>query len=252
MFNIYLGLYIVFVIVVCAGGAYKLYGINQSLTAIIFFIGSSIASIIFGMKWFKEEGTFSKTPVPWPPVINTCPDYLTYYNRPPPSSGQSYKISGKTCIDTVGVSSNGVLPLIPTDPSKELNDKYFLSIVTGISDITLHNKELCRRAMVAGLTWEGITNGESCITSGGSSTSPQGDCPTIPTCPSPIPFISTGSKSITLNDGTLTITEPTSIPLGPGLFTYKGTDTNADLPATGTITSTTGIISFKGTFRKNV
>ena len=190
MFNIYLGIYIIVALVVCAGGAYKIYGIKQSLSALIFFIGSSIAFIIFGVKWFSEEGTFAKTPVSWPTVINTCPDFLTYYKRPdaptPKIAGETYTIVGDTCIDTVGVSKDGPEHLLKVpDPSKPPNeDTYYFSLKTHRTDNDGRKGELCARAIKYGLTWEGITNGESCISNDGTANViPSSGCSQV--CPTP-------------------------------------------------------------------
>ena len=188
MFNIYLGIYIIVALAVCAGGTYKIYGIKQSLSALIFFIGSSIAFIIFGMKWFNEEGTFAKTPVPWPTVINTCPDFLTYYKRPIPSGTNDSDKYGDTCIDTVGVSKDGSLHLYkvpdPSDPPTD--DKYYFSIKTNAIDNDGRKEELCARAIKYGLTWEGITNGESCISNDGTATvTPSSGCSQV--CPAGTP-----------------------------------------------------------------
>lgn len=194
MFNIYLAIYIIVALAVCAGGTYKIYGIKQQLSAFIFFLGASIAFIIFGMKWFNEEGTFAKTPVPWPTVINTCPDFLTYYKRPEltadtsPQAGETYTIFGDTCIDTVGVSKDGPLHLLKVpDPSKPpKDDKYYFSLKTNATDNDGRKGELCTRAIQYGLTWEGITNGESCISNDGTATvTPSSGCPKV--CPTTIP-----------------------------------------------------------------
>jgi len=183
MFNIYLAIYIIIALGVCAGGTYKIYGIKQQLSAFIFFIGASIAFIIFGMKWFNEEGTFAKTPVPWPTVINTCPDFLTYYKRPMPSvvpSGGDPDKYGDTCIDTVGVSKDGTLHLLKVpDPSNPPNDdSYYFSLKTDATDNDGRKGALCARAIQYGLTREGITNGESCISNDGTATvTPSSGCP---------------------------------------------------------------------------
>jgi hypothetical protein len=41
-------------------------------------------------------------------------------------------------------------------------DKYYFSLITSSQDATAKNQELCTRAIEKGLSWEGITNGESC------------------------------------------------------------------------------------------
>ena len=183
MFNIYILIYVVVALFIIFYGSYKLHGNNQSQSAIIFFIGSLILFIIFGIKWFGDKGSLSKTPVSWPPTINTCPDYLLYYKRKTKNGFED------TCIDTIGVSKKGTLEIFPkeTIPS---DDKYYFSLITRSSDPAARNTELCKRTITYGLTWEGITNGESCITSDGpvtpSDAGGSDNCPTqtnlIPVC----------------------------------------------------------------------
>jgi hypothetical protein len=135
--------------------------------------------ILFGMRWF---GTSSTSPYKgaWPPIINMCPDYLVYFKNG----------GADTCVDLGGVNrSNGALKAWtkedspaqpPSDPTKYFNYIY----KRGMSEVEI--TALCRAAMSAGLTWEGITNGESCTylprsTVGGSndgaSAVAMGSCP---------------------------------------------------------------------------
>jgi hypothetical protein len=100
-----------------------------------------------------------------------------------------------TCVDLIGVSKNGSIKVFP-DVKKTSNvvptsDDYYFVLATKSSDAGAKNAELCARAMAAGLTWEGITNGESCITpagpvapssSGGGSSCNSSSCNT--SCPS--------------------------------------------------------------------
>jgi hypothetical protein len=179
MFNIYLGIYIIAAILIIAGGSFKVYNSGQIIGTILFFAGAIAVFVIFGIRWFGDaSGIFSKTPVSWPPINNTCPDYLVYYGRKMPDGS-----SQDTCIDTIGVSKNGALKIFPKgkNPSDIPTDNdYYFSLATKSSDPVQRKAELCQRAISFGLTWEGITNGESCVTpagpvapSGGGS----GGCP---------------------------------------------------------------------------
>ena len=172
MFNIYLGIYIIVAIFATLGGSYKLH--TQPIAAVIFFIGVLIVFIIFGLKWFGDKGALSKTPVSWPPVMNTCPDYLVYYGRKTPDGVQD------TCIDTIGVSKNRSLEVFPKG-SPPSDDKYYFPLATKNSDPAARQAELCSRTITYGLTWEGITNGESCLTSG--SVAPVAPVAPSDTCP---------------------------------------------------------------------
>ena len=148
MFNIILGIYIIVAIFVIGGGTFTFYKKSQSIAALLFFVGALVSFILFGLKWFSSStSVFSKTPVSWPPTVNTCPDYLIYDSK------------ANTCIDLIGVSKNGALKKYQPGSSD------FFSLQTASSEPEARKKELCTRAIAAGLTWEGITNGESCTIS---------------------------------------------------------------------------------------
>jgi hypothetical protein len=162
MFNIYLGIYIVLAILIGAGGTFKLYGSGLTISAGLFCIAALIIFIVFGLKWFKKGSMLSEAPVSWPPTINTCPDYLVYYGRSMPDGSKK-----DTCIDLIGISKNGSLKVFPKDGTPPTTDEYYFSLTTNAVESTKRNQELCQRAIAMGLTWEGITNGESCITPAG-------------------------------------------------------------------------------------
>jgi hypothetical protein len=179
MFNIYLGIYIIVAIFAVGGGTFTLYKMNQSIAALLFFVASILIFITYGLKWFSKGSPFSKTPVSWPTTINTCPDYLVYYGRVMPDGSKQ-----DTCIDTIGVSKNGALKVFPSSGTEPTDNSYYFSLATKSSDPAAKNAELCQNAIAMGLTWEGITNGESCITpagpvapSGGGSGGSSGNCP---------------------------------------------------------------------------
>ena len=162
MFNIYLGIYIVAAILIIAGGSFSLIKGGNTLGAVLFLIGALITFSVFGLKWFSPGSTFSGTPVSWPPQINSCPDYLVYYGR---KMGDG--TTKASCIDLIGVSKNGALKIFPKGNTPPTTEDYYFSLQTQSSDTAAKNAELCQRAMAFGLTWEGITNGESCITPAG-------------------------------------------------------------------------------------
>jgi hypothetical protein len=171
MFNIILGIYIIVAIFLIGGGTFQLYSSSQSIAALLFFIGSLVSFIIFGIKWFSQKDSiFSKTPVSWPPTINTCPDYLVYYQRQKDDGTQE-----DTCIDRLGISKNSSLKVFPQDGDVPTSDDYYFSITTTTTELSQRKKELCQRAIAAGLTWEGITNGESCTVSENSGGMNQGN-----------------------------------------------------------------------------
>jgi len=163
-FNIGLVIYVVSAISVIAGGTLTAFNSGKTLTAVLFFMGALAIFVIFGLKWFSPGSVFAKTPVSWPPTINTCPDYLVHYVRTKDGKPEN------TCIDLIGISKkgNGGLNIFPKDALNGIslppsNDSYYFSLKTDSSDSIDKNKQLCTRAIAAGLTWEGITNGESCV-----------------------------------------------------------------------------------------
>ena len=188
MFNIYLGIYIIVALFIIGGGTYKLYGMEQPYGAFLFLVGVLYVVVIYGLRWFGSGSSlFAQTPVSWPPTINTCPDFLTYYGRK--------KADGTvedTCIDFIGVSKNGRLMVFPKDGTTNppTTDDYYFSLTTTSTDTAGRNAALCQRAMTDGLTWEGITNGESCAAplppTGGSAGSSAGCAASPPTATPPV------------------------------------------------------------------
>ena len=159
-FNIYLIVYIIIACFVTIRYTYTLYQSGDAVTAFFFFIGATTLFVLYGLRWFaKDQSMLSNSPVSWPPTINTCPDYLTYYQLT--EGGIKYDM----CIDMVGVSRNGYITKFKggSSPPPHDSDCYF-SLKTLSDEPVKKQAELCQRAMTAGLTWEGITNGESCLT----------------------------------------------------------------------------------------
>ena len=151
--------FIIFMIaagIIVAYGSFKVFEVYQGLGALIYFLGSLYTCFIYGTRWFGDN---TDVPTSWPPIINTCPDFLTYYQRNNNGTKQD------TCIDTVGVANPSVLAPWPKDGSAPTDSKYYFPFVKNKKS---DNAELCAKAMTAGLTWEGITNGESCITANGT------------------------------------------------------------------------------------
>jgi hypothetical protein len=173
--NIYLILYGLVSAAVLLGGTMKLYGMGIVVGAVVFFLGSGFLITTYGLRWFiGENSLLSNAPVPWPPVMNSCPDFLSLYKRKKASGSTE-----DTCVDTTGVSRNPVmLKRFPqSGPVDQEDDSYFFSLATSKSDTASRNREWCQRAIQYGLTWEGITNGESCILPNGKKASPSSGSP---------------------------------------------------------------------------
>jgi hypothetical protein len=167
--NIYLILYGLIALAALMGGVSTLYGMGMSIAAGLYAVGAGFLLVTYGLRWFAgEKSILSGAKVQWPPVINTCPDFLTYYKRK-----KSDGTSEECCIDTIGVSRNSAMfQRFPSSGVAPEDDKYFFSLKTTKADVAGRNQELCQRAILYGLTWEGITNGESCIFPDGSQVSP--------------------------------------------------------------------------------
>ena len=153
----------------------KLMNSGRQVAALICLLLFLLIFIFYGIRWFNNKSLSNYTG-PWPPIINTCPDYLMYFNR----SGTP------SCIDMVGVNRSGGLlkswgagDNIQNPPVD--NAKYFLfTYKPGMNPTDVQN--LCINAQNAGLTWEGITNGESCTYNPSSTVLGPGGS-TNPSCP---------------------------------------------------------------------
>lgn len=175
--NLYLILYGLFALAALLGGISKLYGMGMTLAAGLYGIGALFLFVTYGLRWFgSEKSILSNSPVKWPPVMNTCPDYLTFYKRKNTDGSTE-----DTCIDTIGVSRNSMLKRFPNSGAPPLDDdRYFFQLNTTKTDPVERNKELCDQAKLYGLTWEGITNGESCILPDGTKSTPSSGSSSCP------------------------------------------------------------------------
>lgn len=157
--NYYLIGFIALAFMIIGGGTYQVFNTKQAPAAILFFIGSLTIFIVYGLRWFGSSSLFNPASGPWPPVLNTCPDYLTYYPR------MVGGIKKDSCIDTIGISrDNSLLTKFPSDGSIPENNSYYLDISGLSSDPATKSTQMCNAAMNQKVTWEGVTNGESCMT----------------------------------------------------------------------------------------
>ena len=144
--------YVFLSIVFILGGVYTLHSRQRPYSAILSLFFFTSVMTFFGQRWFNDGKSKANYTGTWPPMINMCPDYLVYF-----------KNQGDTCVDISGVNrSGGSLKAWtsedtpqnpPADPAK-----YFRFVYKSGADLN----QLCQAAMNAGLTWEGITNGDSC------------------------------------------------------------------------------------------
>jgi hypothetical protein len=166
MFNIYLAIFVIVALAIVVGGTMYVNNMGKGTAALLYGIGSMYLMVIYGVKWFGKTSPFTPPKGPWPATINTCPDFLTAYKRVMPNG-----MKQEVCIDTIGVSKNGALSVFPSGAAPT-SDRYYFSLNTATSDPINKVGEWCTNALNAGLTWEGVTNGESCVSSDGSSTPP--------------------------------------------------------------------------------
>lgn len=152
--NWYMILYILASIIGLVYGTSKVYATGQA-RGVLFAIGALIVLVYFGLRWF---GTRIEKPKNWPPIINMCPDYLTYVKSLP------------GCVDMLGVSkaSSGLSKTLPSEVgslSKTNTQKVFeftsedIRVAKNVQDL----KAICDRCQAAGVTWEGVWDGDVCV-----------------------------------------------------------------------------------------
>jgi len=183
--NYYLLIYIFLCIGIGLGGTAFLYQSGRTISAVTYLIGSILVFVFFGLRWFE----YSESPwnaKQWPPVINTCPDYLVYYARPT-ADGKTTP----TCVDPLGVSLRTDALRKWTGVPQTDNDAFYFSLTFTEAPGTALLNAQCQRALDKGVAWEGITDGETCYkynpptspgTSGNSAECPPGTQP-APTAP---------------------------------------------------------------------
>jgi hypothetical protein len=139
--------------VIIAGGGFYLYSKQKVVLGAIYILTTISAAIVFGVRWFLPNGELNQpTITKWPPIINTCPDFLTLY----------YK-TDKTpvCIDTNGISKVPTgINKAPTPMVEEGKYMFNLYINEPGSD---RPKKICEECASKGVTWEGVFDGATCM-----------------------------------------------------------------------------------------
>jgi len=152
-------LYVIVSILFIVSASFKLYPLGLPRT-VIFAIGATLISGFYGYRWFYS-GKSNATGV-WPPVINMCPDYLTYVESLPGSKRPG-------CVDMLGVSKNGgIIKVVPSEVSGSTglnSNKVFIYTSADVKRATTSQelKPICDACITAGITWEGVYDGDSCI-----------------------------------------------------------------------------------------
>jgi hypothetical protein len=148
--------YVLFAIITTVAGVQMLMSTGTSRAA-IFGIGAVLIFVFYGYRWFSVA---QKPLLNWPPIINSCPDFLTLV-KSLPGTGKA------GCVDMLGVSTNGALKAITP---KELTTGDALStdkVFTFTSDDVLSPpasgvKTICSMCQQMGVTWEGVWDGDVC------------------------------------------------------------------------------------------
>jgi len=151
---------------------------GRTWTAMLCLALFILLSTVFYRRWFGANSRMSPYATEWPPIINTCPDYLVYFKN------------GKTdtCIDLLGINRTGGMlrPWTsddnPNNPPAD-SSKYFPAVYKpGMSGSELENlKQIA--SSYPGLTWEGIIapdGGENGCTFQNAPPGSQRVCTTVP------------------------------------------------------------------------
>lgn len=170
-FNIKLLFYILVAIVVEFAFISFAMSANKYIVMAIFIPLSLFIFVVYGQRWFGPDGPYSHKNIQWPPAMNTCPDFLTAYTIA--KRGSTPAIKG--CVDPIGVSRNSAFQKLPAsgiptaapeaitvDIAKSMSTSDFFPIQVAGETPT----QLCSRLQSAGLTWEGIYDGENCFSAG--------------------------------------------------------------------------------------
>jgi hypothetical protein len=148
----YLFLFYIFSsIILISGGGFFLFNSGKVILGGIYLLATLTAAILFGFRWFLPTGEFNKDQVTtWPPVLNSCPDFLTLYN-----------LAGKpVCIDTQGTSMPGGMARW-TDPNQTA-EQFIFNLYTDMTG-EARAKKLCEECGRKKVTWEGVFDGATCM-----------------------------------------------------------------------------------------
>lgn len=162
-FNYYLLIYVLLCIVIGLGGTAFLVQTGRPIGGVAFLIGSILVFVFFGLRWF-EYGIGNKfASSTWPPVINSCPDYLVYTTR----TKNNAEIGA--CVDPLGVSRGGLTRWTfgsnpPSGTSGSPGDEYYFDLDFNEIDPIKLAKKRCERVIEKRVTWDGVSDGDTCYT----------------------------------------------------------------------------------------
>ena len=146
-------LFLFFVFLACiaiSGGSYFFFSSGQQVTATMYMLGSILASVYFGLRWFNTSGNMNTTAAAeWSAPVNYCPDFLSLSKD---SNGT------QICIDTVGASTGGM----DTSDGTALSGRTAFNLSLTVTPASSRAAALCDEAKSKGVTWEGVWNGTTC------------------------------------------------------------------------------------------
>jgi hypothetical protein len=154
-------------IVITLAGTYVLIKSDRTLGSLLFLVGIILVLTYYGLRWFSEDSfKFTKLSAKqWPPVMNLCPDFLTYTRR----TDTGTKVVN-VCVDMIGVSQNGIQKF--KDNSNLQNENYIFNLFEDEKSTVERYKKLCEECKRKKVTWEGIYDGVSCLTPSGANLGP--------------------------------------------------------------------------------
>ena len=143
--------YVLFASVMIISMLNLLYRSERVIAAVAILILFILVFTFFGLRWFKYGVSMNSMNAgeTYPPVINTCPDYMTLTKK---SDGTT-----EACIDTVGLGTQISTWRKGTTPTTATTNHYFDHVYkAGIPKAEIAG--LKGYANGKGLTWEGITD----------------------------------------------------------------------------------------------
>ena len=154
-------LYILLSLALSLGGTYTLIQNERTLGGFLFFLGSALVLTFYGLRWFSGDAfTESRYPTKtWPPIVNSCPDFLSIYERPVLGSSRKERV----CVDLIGVAEGGIQKM--TDPVNASNDNFVFKLYENLKGAD-RMKSLCQECRTKKVTWEGVYDGVACVASG--------------------------------------------------------------------------------------
>jgi hypothetical protein len=149
--------YVLFASVMIISMLNLLYRSERVIAAVVMLILFVLIFTFFGLRWFRYGITSNSmnANATYPPVINTCPDYmsLTTVKR------NGLMTDTKACIDTVGLGSGVTTWKENTSDLSTPGEEYYFTYIYEPNMSKDQIKALKDQADAKKLTWEGITDG---------------------------------------------------------------------------------------------